>query len=112
MIPVYNPSAENPRNEVWEEHVEHDDGSVSVRRHGIVDAAVEVEHSDLYHQAAAKVREMGIEPPAFLEELRKAEAAINPIQDEAMQFLAEMGPPSYLEGTEWDTEDDWKQGRW
>ena len=55
---------------------------------------------------------MGIEPPAFLEELRKAEAAINPIQDEAMQFLAEMGPPSYLEGTEWDTEDDWKEGRW
>ena len=112
--PDYTPSAWNPRNEKWVETIEYDDGSVAVIRHGTEDPVDDTEYSELFLQLKKRLAELGVEPPSFFERLKQAERDLNPIQDEAIEFLEKHGPPAHLrrDDREWDDEYDWRTGRW
>ena len=98
------------------EEIEHEDGSFTIKRwgrHELFDD--ESDHSELYHQVKRRIRELGCEAPSFLERLKRAEAELVPIQDEALAFLEEHAIERDDDGAVdkvWDTDDNWRTGRW
>ena len=110
----YTPTPWNKRGERWVETIKYDDGSTQVIQHGPDEPVDDTEYSELFLQLKARLAEMDIEPPSFFERLQQAERDLNPIQDEAVEFLEKHGPPAHLrrDDREWDDEYDWKEGRW
>lgn len=110
----YTPTPDNPHGEHWVETIEHEDGSCTIIRHGPNGERErdDTEYSPLFYDVMRRIQDLGIPQPSFVARLRKAERDLNPLQDEALQFLDTHGPPTHLQDTDWVDDDDWKSGRW